>query len=157
MIEYKNGKIYAIRSYQTDKFYIGSTCRTLPVRFGEHKREKKCCSKEIIQYEDAYIELIELFPCNSKEELNKKESEHIRTNNCVNKRTGIKTDKEKLEYYKQYYQEHTEHLKELQKKNRDENKEKNKIRMKLYYEKNKERIQAYHKELYLKKHKAPTV
>lgn len=86
-MNYKNGKIYAIRSYQTEEIYIGSTTQTLTKRLSSHKRNI-CNSKLILQYPDAYIELIENFPCNSKEELNRKEGEHIRANNCVNKEAG---------------------------------------------------------------------
>ena len=67
----------------------------------QHKSRKNaggCSSKIILQYPDVYIELIELFPCNSKEELNKKEGEHIRTNNCVNKLIAGRTD---FEYRKE--------------------------------------------------------
>jgi len=88
MSNYNNGKIYAIRSHQTENIYIGSTIQPLSKRLIQHKsslKSKNPSSKEILQYPDAYIELIELFPCNTKEELNKKEGEHIRSNNCVNK------------------------------------------------------------------------
>jgi hypothetical protein len=76
MTDYKQGKIYAIRSPSTDKYYIGSTANTLCKRFYHHKNKSNLCSSsEIIAFGDAYIELIELFPCNSKMELNKREGE----------------------------------------------------------------------------------
>ena len=82
---FANGKIYSIRSHQTDKIYIGSTTQSLAVRFGGHKRSMDCSSKEILLFDDAYIELIELFPCASKMALNLREGEIIRTRVCVNK------------------------------------------------------------------------
>jgi len=89
MTNYKYGKIYCIRSHQTEKIYIGSTTQPLADRFSDHnckfKKGKENSSKEILQFPDSYIELIELVPCSSREELNKKEGEHIRLNNCVNK------------------------------------------------------------------------
>ena len=35
---YANGKIYTIRSHQTDKYYIGSTTQPLSKRFYQHKQ-----------------------------------------------------------------------------------------------------------------------
>jgi len=48
-------------------------------------------SGEILQYPDAYIELIENFPCENKEQLNKREGEIIRSMDCVNKRIAGRT------------------------------------------------------------------
>jgi len=56
--KYCNGKIYAIRSYQTNKIYIGSTCNKLCKRFNEHKIKKdtyNTTSKIILNFDDAYI------------------------------------------------------------------------------------------------------
>jgi hypothetical protein len=93
---YANGQIYAIRSHQTELIYIGSTCQPLHKRFYQHKKiDKGCSSKEIICYEDAYIELIEDFPCNSRKELNRREGQHIRNSeNCVNKQVAGRTNTE---------------------------------------------------------------
>ena len=108
---FQNGKIYSIRSHQTDKIYIGSTTQSLAVRFGGHKRQTACSSREIMKYDDAYIELIELFPCASKMELNLREGEIIRTRDCVNNNIAGRTQAEwrednkehKNQYAKQYY------------------------------------------------------
>jgi len=116
MPDYKNGKIYAVRSHQTEQIYIGSTTQSLSTRFAEHKcrsKTRNCSSKEILQYPDAYIELIEEYSCDNKEQLNKKEGEHIRSNNCVNKYIAGQTDKEyrdinrekMIEYQKEYYKQ----------------------------------------------------
>ncbi len=35
--------IYIIRFNNSSEIYIGSTTQSLPVRFGEHKRDKKIC------------------------------------------------------------------------------------------------------------------
>jgi hypothetical protein len=104
MVDYKNGKTYAIRSKQTPMYYIGSTTQTLEKRFGSHKRKSKiglgCSSDLILKYEDAYIEIIELYPCNNKEELNKREGELIRLykDMIVNKAIAGRTH---AEYYKE--------------------------------------------------------
>lgn len=89
MPEYQNGKVYAIRSAQTDKFYVGSTTRSLSARMCAHRDTYarslvgagKCCTvREILKFPDAKIELLERFPCETKEELRKREAYHIRQN-----------------------------------------------------------------------------
>ena len=98
MVNYQLGKIYTIRSSETVGVYVGSTCDNLAKRFGGHKAvynsNKNVSSRHIFDYgvENAYIELLENYPCNSKEELHKREGEHIRMmENCVNniKNVGI--------------------------------------------------------------------
>jgi hypothetical protein len=86
MPDYQQGKIYAIRSPHTEKVYIGSTVSSLAKRFSQHKRGTcGCSSKEIIDCGDSYIELVENIPCNSKEELFRKEAQIMReTPNCIN-------------------------------------------------------------------------
>ena len=110
MPDYKNGKIYCIRSYQTDDVYIGSTTQKLCRRMTDHRKKYKgwvkgkrqyTTSYEIIKLCNAYIELLELFPCGCKDELHKKECEYIRNMKCVNKCIPGRTQKEyKEEYYK---------------------------------------------------------
>ena len=121
MKDYSKGKIYCIRSYQTDMVYVGSTIQSLSRRLVEHRNGYKrylngkynyVSSFEILKYEDCYIELIKLYPCSCKSELDREEGKYIRELNCVNKRTeGI---------------------------TREENKEKKKITNKKYNQKNKE-------------------
>jgi hypothetical protein len=134
MPDYKLGKIYAIRSHQTEQMYIGSTCETLCRRLIKHKsyikQKRNCTSKIILEFPDAYIELIELFPCNSREELNKKEVEYIRLNNCVNKNIPCRSSKEWVEEHK----------------NTIEYKEKNRERSKKYYNENKDKPEFKLKE-----------
>ena len=118
-MDYANGQVYSIRSHLTDQIYIGSTAQPLHKRFYQHKKNKASTSREIIKYGDAYIELIENYPCNSKKELNRREGQHIRnTENCVNKNIAGQTPHEScaqyyaahkaeiLENRKQYYAAH---------------------------------------------------
>jgi hypothetical protein len=84
---YENGKIYTIRSPNTDKYYIGSTCNTLSKRYYQHiKRNQRnsridnCTAWEITKLGDSYIELLENYPCKSRLELTKRENELIREN-----------------------------------------------------------------------------
>ena len=51
-VNFQNGKIYCIRSHQTDKVYIGSTTQTLAQRFGKHKKCLRTMSREIMKFDD---------------------------------------------------------------------------------------------------------
>lgn len=157
-VNYANGKIYAIKSYQTDQIYIGSTTIKLSQRLAQHRCEYKrptttryYSSFEIVKYPDAYIELIHAYPCNNKEELYRREGEVIlATENCVNKYIAGRTyeewyeeNKDKIrERSKQWYIDNRERAleyhKEYREKNLDEIKEKDKVRNKIYRENNPE-------------------
>jgi hypothetical protein len=109
-MDYKNGKIYTIRSYQTDEIYIGSTTQTLTKRLSKHKADFKWWKKgkhryltsfDIVKYDDVYIELLELCPCENKMELFKHEGEFIRSMDCVNKLIAGRTFKEYLDEYRE--------------------------------------------------------
>ena len=133
MPDYSKGKIYCLRSHQTDDVYIGSTVESLSRRKAKHKNQYKSflnekyhyiTAFEIVKYDDCYIELIENYPCENKEQLTKKEGEYIRNMKCVNKFIAGRTQKEY----------------------RKDNKEKIKEKAKEYHEENKEKIKKYREE-----------
>jgi len=140
-MDYANGKIYTIHSYHTDLYYIGSTTSTLTKRLYEHnsyyKQGKTCESSEIIKYGDAYIVLLEEFPCFNKNQLNKREIELIREHkNCINKKTDkqsyyLKNKDKRVEYQRQYDEVNREQIIE---------------RRKQYYEANKDKFFEYNRE-----------
>lgn len=152
--KYANGKIYCLRSHQTDDIYIGSTIQPLYKRLYEHKSKKLHI---LSNYDDMYIELIEEYPCNNRMELTRKEGEHIRANDCVNKIIAGRTLKE-------YYIDNKDKIKQQEKKYRLDNKDiikerkkqyrlKNKDKKKQYYIDNKEKIKKQKHQYYLaKKH-----
>ena len=157
MTDYSQGKIYAIKSSQTEKIYIGSTTKTLNDRFLGHKcgynkwvednNNSYTTSYEIIKYEDAYIELLEKYPCDDKMELNKKEGEYIRNMECINKRIEGRTKKEYMkEYGKEYREQNKEQIKEYGKEYREEHKEQTKEYDKQYYEEHKEQRKEYREQ-----------
>ena len=79
--------------------------------------------QHIDDWDNWYIELFEKFPCNSKEELNKREGEIIREIGTVNKQIAGRTKKE---YYEDNKDKMKQHYKEYQEKNKDTIAEKNK-------------------------------
>jgi hypothetical protein len=170
---FQNGKIYSIRSHQTEKIYVGSTTQPLYKRFHQHKKpSNKTNSKEIMKFADAYIELIENYPCIDKDELHMREGEIIRERDCVNRNIAGRTkaewredNKENIkEINKQYREEHKEEIKQYRQDNKEtrnqyskqyrqehteetkQYREEHKEEAKQYYEGNKESISAYGKQ-----------
>lgn len=106
MPNYQDGKIYTIRC-RTDNslIYVGSTTMTLSRRISYHRlRGKKETTKFYLNvnnnWEDWYIELHEGYPCNSKEELCKREGEVIREIGTLNSKISGRTQEEwRKEYH----------------------------------------------------------
>lgn len=115
--KYKQGKIYMIKSPNHSSIYIGSTIRSLNRRFSQHKCLLKYSSKDIIEAGEAYIELIQLYPCNSKIELLKKEGEIQKQyiNQVINLNIAGRTKEE-------YYDDNQEKLKNYREENKDNKK-----------------------------------
>ena len=139
MPDYSNGKIYTLRCRNdTTLIYVGSTIQPLCKRFSGHKNRSLKHPEMLIyktinnDWKNWYIELYELFPCNCKEELLKKEGEIIRLISSLNKQIAgrtitewIKDNKEKLkENHKQYYENNKEKIKEKVNKYKNKNYEK---------------------------------
>ena len=76
--KYHNGKIYTIRCKDDDNLiYVGSSCLPLHKRFYDHKQKmKKDKYKNVLLYikmkdigiDKFYIELYEMYKCETKEE-----------------------------------------------------------------------------------------
>ena len=146
MASYQNAVVYAIRSYQTDQFYIGSTRTPLHKRFWTHTSSYNLWTKdgkhyitsfEILQYPDAYIELIEEYPCDNVQQLRKKEGECIRLHydTCVNVNVAGRSKKE-------YAEEHKEKTDAYQEAYREAHKEQQSAYDKAYHEAHKEKLNA---------------
>lgn len=156
--KYQNGKIYMVWTTLGDDKYYGSTIQNLSMRMAKHRCDykKKIINLSVFLIFDKYglenckIELVLDYPCNSKEELTKKEGEYIRNNKCVNKRIAGRIDKEYYEDNKELiHQQHKNHYEDnkelIQQKHKEyREKEDNKIKMKeyqkKYYETNKQKI-----------------
>jgi hypothetical protein len=185
--KYQNGKIYKIVCNKTNLVYIGSTTQKyLSDRLKGHRIANKrnkglTTANQILENGDFYIELVELFPCNSKDELLVRERYYFDIIECVNKQRPKRTLKEiedtNKEYYeknkdvilvkqkiyvennkehikeqtKKYREEHKQQLKEQNQKYQNENKEKIKEQRKKYREENKEKIKEQKRQDYQKR------
>ena len=105
--KYHNGKIYKIVDIGYNKCYIGSTTEELSMRMARHRAHFKLFLRDgkrshVRSYdlfneygvENCKIELIEYYKCDTLQELRRKEGEHIKNTECVNKQVAGRTQKE---------------------------------------------------------------
>ena len=92
--DYTTGKIYRLWSPSANVSYFGHTINTLSRRLVNHRVSYRnfidgkghyCPSFEILKHPDYRIDLEVECPCNSKIELQKREVEIIKANDCINK------------------------------------------------------------------------
>jgi len=157
MVNYQLGKIYKIVDLSTDECYIGSTCQpTLAKRLAKHVQDyKRYCSGKghlissfnIVANDNYAIVLLEDFPCESKEELHKRERFYTRSSlTCVNKikNQGLLAEVGKKEFRrlidKEYYENNKENISERKNVYTSQNKDKIRERRRLYDETHKEQI-----------------
>ena len=96
---YQNGKIYKILNIVDDDVYVGSTCQSLSQRMSKHRWSMKTnhhtgmLNDKINEHgiDAFYIELIEDYPCDNKEQLNAREGYHIRLTGTLNNRIAGRT------------------------------------------------------------------
>ena len=165
MPDYSLGKIYMVYPKVEDPdegdVYYGSTTVTLARRMAKHRTTKSCSSKLLFDkygVENCFIELVEEYHCETKEQLNKKEGEYIRNHKCVNKRIEGRTRKEWLydnkgkitEKKKQYYVENQDNILEKQKQYDNKNKDKIKEYQKEYRIVNRDKSVELNKQNYVK-------
>jgi hypothetical protein len=103
--KYQNSKIYKLVCNVTGDVYIGSTYKkTLARRLSGHLKNykfyKKGCgtytsSFEIIERGNYDIILVEEFPCETKDQLRKREREIIESVKCINLMNPYSSQQEK--------------------------------------------------------------
>jgi hypothetical protein len=124
MVNYGNGKIYKIEDLAGEMCYIGSTTKDyLSKRMVQHRAMYKHWLKEegvsnysVFRIFEKYgvngcrIVLVELCPCDSRDELLKREVHYVRASDCVNKYIPSRTNKqyvkdkeEKIRIHKKQY------------------------------------------------------
>ena len=160
--KYHNSKIYQITDIGYNKCYIGSTTEELSMRMARHRSKFKVFLKSGEGYTSSYdlfneygvenckIELIQYYKCDTLQELRKREGEHIKNTECVNKRVAGRTkqdwhedNKDKM---KEYMKEYKEQNKDKMKEYREQNKDKIKQQVKEYQEQNKDKIKEYREQ-----------
>jgi hypothetical protein len=170
-MKFENGKIYKLTSKSIDDVYIGSTTLNLSQRMAIHRHcykmylnHKFCCmsSYGLISRGDCIVELIEKYPCKSRDELETRERYYVEnTDHCVNKNMPHRNHKESMKHYcqthkkeiKQYYESHKDEIGKQKKQYYQLNKQKILTYMKKYYEKNKNKKLKYQKNYYEQKKK----
>ena len=134
---YKKGKRYIIVDVGYNEQYFGSTTVELSTRMARHRSKYKRYEKGDAYYctsfllfekyclDNCKIELVELYRCDSKDELRKREGYWIRQEDCVNKRIAGRTLQEHLkEYRPKYYKENKDMICEKVRKFKEQNKDK---------------------------------
>ena len=158
--KYQNGKIYRITDNGYHLFYYGSTVQELSCRMSGHRRnyrKYKAGKQSHVRAFDIFdtygvenckIELVEAYPCETNDELHRREGYFIQNNECVNKYVAGRNNQE---YYldnkeridernKEYYRANIDKEKERRKTYCDNNQEKRKETVKNYYDLHKENI-----------------
>ena len=145
MVDYKEGKIYRLVCNTTGQQYIGSTTQILSQRLGGHKAgykrfvegksTMKVSSFNILCENNFKMILIEEYPCENKNQLERRERDFIETMVCVNKLKPAQTKEERKEQTQKYYQENKDEIQKYKQKHYQENKE----RKQKYYQENKEK------------------
>ena len=119
---YEKSKIYKLQC-ASGHFYIGSTSNTFAKRLGQHKDlSKKTPDRRVYKHingdwSQVRMILIEEFPCETKEQLKKREDEYIQRELknplCLNSVAAIGLTKEQtVEYQRKYREAHRDKRKE---------------------------------------------
>ena len=145
--DYANGRIYKIEpicDHEENEVYFGSTCQILCKRMDIHrsgyKRWKDGKGHKINSYElfekydvvNCIIHLVELYPCETKEQLLSREGHYIKNNQCVNRNVAGRTRQQYIFEHKHdaiikkkdYYNENCEMIKQRSNNYRQKNIEK---------------------------------
>jgi hypothetical protein len=141
--KYDGGKIYVVRNNENDRVYVGSTIQSLSKRMYEHKHSTTNYKKDrklysamnTIGFGKFYIELVETYPCKTKEELLSREGHYIRefdsVTNGYNSAVAGRSQSE-------YYENNKENILKRNQLYRDLHKSDIQITQKNWYEQNKD-------------------
>lgn len=133
MINFQFGKIYAlIDNNNPSKNYYGSTTdadllnrlRRHETSFRKYKKglsKKYYSSFEILKGGDYRIELVQEYPCNTSEELRKRELYWIINYPSVNKNRPYITEEQRREKIREWHKSHSDRLKRSQQIWREKN------------------------------------
>jgi hypothetical protein len=162
--DYSKGKIYKLICNETGLVYYGhTTYKYLSQRLAKHKTDYTRWIKTSKHYITAFevmknnnydMVLVESYPCNSIEELEARERNHIENNECVNKNIpgrSIKewreANKEKIaEYLRQWREDNEDYCKEFKKQYYESNKDYILEKLRIYRNENRDKIFAIRKK-----------
>lgn len=169
---YSSGKIYKLIC-NDGHYYYGSTIVKLSQRFYGHKESSKTMTSKVYTYinkigwNNVKIELVESFPCETREELRKKENEYIISSigddlnlNTLKSYISESEYNERCKNYyiankehilkrnETYYKTHEEQIKDKRHENYLKNREKVNSKNKAYQEIHKEEVKQQRKEFY---------
>lgn len=129
MNRYQRGKIYKLYNLSNhEDFYVGSTCKSqLSMRLSQHRYDATHNRTSLVYQhmkqvgiDNFIIELLESYPCNSKDELRAREGYYIRLlkpslNQKVEDRSRLEHYQDNrasiLQYQHQYYEKNKESVK----------------------------------------------
>lgn len=153
-MDYNNGKIYAIRNRVNNKVYIGSTTQSLAKRFSYHKASMNSKDKQHYKLyqamhelgiESFYIELIEHYPCQTKEQLCAQEGSFIRERNSYNDGyNGRREGQDKKEARRERYVQNIDRERAYWREYAENNRERIRAKGRAYVATHKDEIKAYH-------------
>ena len=163
MVNYQNSKIYKIVCNTTGLIYIGSTAEpTLARRLAKHREDYKryligkhnyITSYKILENTNYDIILLEIYPCNTKDELHARERYYIESNECVNKNIPARTHIDYVKYQKLYREQNKNKIEEKQKQYNEAHKNEIKNYQKQYKKTHREEL---NEKLRIKRHLAKT-
>ena len=116
--KYQYGKIYRIVNNIDNEVYIGSTCKTLNSRFStcktyankETENRKLFIHMRNLGIDNFRIELVEDYPCFSKEELLIREDYWLSEIGTLNEIRAHLTTEERENKWKVYYEKNTDSI-----------------------------------------------
>ena len=153
MPQYSKSKIYKLQC-EDGYFYIGSTCNELRYRLNGHKTLAKTKPHirvythiNTLGWDKAQIVLVEEYCCENKEQLTRKEDEHIRIHKndplCLNTNRAYTTDEEKQEYHAKYREENRDLINQNAQAYRETRREKAREYARQYREPRREKAREY--------------
>ena len=152
MSEYQQAKIYKLCSALSNMIYIGATKFPLHKRLNEHRysiRRGKTKAHLLMQphLDTLRIELIENFPCETRNDLCIREGYYVRKyrNDILNIRIPARPVSE---YQKEYLEVNKERLQNNRLSYYHNHKEEAKERGRLFYQNNQEKVNQRSKEYY---------
>ena len=122
-MDYSSGKIYAIIDNTSDAVYIGSTKKTLELRLKHHTSTRCCSSRVIIDNGDYRIQVLEDYPCETRDQLRWREQYWLELIPNINQNRAINTREDTKRKDNEYNKNHAGRYKEWKENNRDHVKE----------------------------------